>query len=166
MSDSLQPHGLQHAKLPCPSLLPGVCSCPWWSNLTISSTVVPSLLALNFSQHQGLFVSGIQSIEASASVLPMNIQCWFPLGLTSLILLSKGSSRILSSTTILFISSQKTLFKGRLIKWDSPEDSLRNLNTNVNTNLNTKNVNNYTMRYNFIIFQRRWVLVFIYNLNF
>ena len=93
-----------------------------------------------------LFVSGIQSIEASASVLPMNIQRWFPLGLTSLILLSKGSSRVLSSTTILFISSQKkTLFKGCFIKWDSPEDSLRN------TNLNTKNVNNYTMRYNYYI---------------
>ena len=114
------------------------------------------------------YTAGGQSTGASASalVLPMNIQRWFPLGLTRLILLSKGSSRILSSTTILFISSQKTLFKGHLIKWDSPEDSLRNLNTNVNTNLNAKNVNNYTMRYNFIIFQRSWVLVFIYNLNF
>ena len=93
-----------------------------------------------------LFVSGIQSIEASASVLPMTIQRWFPLGLTSLILLSKGSSRVLSSTIILFISShKKNIFKGCFIKWDSPEDSLRN------TNLNTKNVNNYTMRYNYYI---------------
>ena len=64
----------------------------------------PSPPALNFSQHQGqLFTSGGQSIgaSASASVLPMNIQDWFPLGLTSLISFqSKGLSRVFSNTTI------------------------------------------------------------------
>ena len=109
MSDSLWPSGLQHARPPCPSLSPGVCSnsCPLsrWCYLTISS---PSTFAFNLSQHQGLFsvsrlfASGGQSIRASAlaSVLPINIQGWFPLGLTGLIsLLSKGLSRVFSRTT-------------------------------------------------------------------
>ena len=94
MSDSLWPHGLQHARLLCPSLYPGVCSnsCPlsWWCYLTISSSVVPFSFCFNLSQHQGLFpmswvfTSGGKSIGASAlaSILPMNIQDWFPLGLT------------------------------------------------------------------------------------
>ena len=59
MSDSLQPHGLQHARPPCPSLSPWVCSnsCPLsqWCHPTISSSVTPSPLALNLFQHQGLF---------------------------------------------------------------------------------------------------------------
>jgi len=72
--------------------------------------LLPSPLALNFSQHQGLlrwksqlFTSGSQRIGASASssVLPMNIQGWFPLGLTTLIsLLSKGLSKVFSRTTV------------------------------------------------------------------
>ena len=111
MSSSLRPHGFQHARLPCP-LSPGVFSnpCPLsqWCYLTISSSATPSP-ALNLSQNQGLFqwviffTSDGQSTgaSASASVLPMNIQGCFPLGLTGLISLqSKGLSRVFSSTTI------------------------------------------------------------------
>ena len=99
MSDSLQPHGLQHDRLPCPSLSPWVClnSCPLsqWCHPTISSSVTPFCLQSTsgfFSMSQ-LITSGDQSIGASvlASVLPMNIQGWFPLGLTGLIsLMFKG----------------------------------------------------------------------------
>ena len=93
VSDSLQPHGLQHARLPCPSPSLGVSSnsCPlrWWCYPTISSSAVPfssclqSFLALGSFKMSWLFTSGRQSIgaSASASVLPMNIQDWFPLGL-------------------------------------------------------------------------------------
>ena len=113
MSNSLRPHGLQHARLPCPSLSPRVSSnsCPLsqWCHPTISSSVVPfssclqSLPASGSFPMSRLFTSGGQSIgvSASASGLPMNIQGWFPLGLASLIsLLSKGLSRVCSSTTI------------------------------------------------------------------
>ena len=102
---------IEHARLPCP-LSPGVCSnpCPLsqWCYLTISSSVTPSP-ALNLSQHQGLFqwviflTSDGQSTgaSASASVPPMDIQGWFPLGSTGLISLqSKGLSRVFSNTTI------------------------------------------------------------------
>ena len=93
MFDSFWPHGLQHARPPCPSPTPGVYSnsCPLspWYHPTISSSVVPFSSCLNLSQHQGLFkcqffASGAQSIgvSASASVLPTNIQDWFPLRLT------------------------------------------------------------------------------------
>ena len=87
---SLWPHGLQHASLPCPSLFPGVCSdsCPvsQWRYLTISSSVAPfssclqSFPASGFFLTSRLFASGGQSIgaSASASILPMNIQGWFP----------------------------------------------------------------------------------------
>ena len=93
MSGSLQPHGLQHARLPCPSLSPGVCSntCPlsWWCHPTISSYVIPFSSCLqSFSALESflicrLFTSSGQRIGASAlaSVLPMNIQDWFPLRL-------------------------------------------------------------------------------------
>ena len=90
VSDSLKPHGLHHARPPCPSPTPGVYwnSCPssWWCHPTISSSVIPfssHLLAFptsgSFLMSQ-LFASGGQSIgaSASASVLPMNIQGWFP----------------------------------------------------------------------------------------
>ena len=112
VSHSLPPHGLQYAKLPCPSPSPGVCSnsflLSWWYHPTISSSVVPfscllsSAASVPFSMSL-LFVSGGQSIRASASasVLPMNIQGRFPLRLTGLISLpSKGLSRIFSSTTV------------------------------------------------------------------
>ena len=96
MSDSLRPHGLQHTRLPCPALSPGVCStsCPLsqWCHPTISSSVIPfsscpqSFPASGSYPMSQLFASGGQSIgaSASASVLPMNIQGWFPLGLTGL----------------------------------------------------------------------------------
>ena len=113
VSDSLRPHGLQHARHPCPSPPPGVYSnsCPssWWCHPAISSSVVPfsshlqSFPASGSFQMSQLFTSGGQSIgaSASASVLPMNIQGWFPLGLTGLISLQfKGLSRVFSSTTI------------------------------------------------------------------
>ena len=102
MSDSLQPHEPHHARLPCPSLSPWVCSnsCPvsQWCHPTISSSVATFSSCLQSFPASGsfpmsqFFASGDQSIGASAStlVLPMNIQGWFPLGLTSL--LSKGFS--------------------------------------------------------------------------
>ena len=96
MSNSLQPHGLQYARLPCPSLTPGVCSnsCPlcWWCYLTNSFSAAlsfclqsfPALLSIPVSW---LFTFGGHSTgpSASASILPMNIQGWFPLGLIGLI---------------------------------------------------------------------------------
>ena len=103
----------QHARLPCPSPTPGACSnsCPSsrWSHPTISSSVVPfsscpqSFPASGSFQMNQLFTSGDQRIgvSASTSVLPMNIQDWFPLGLTGLISLqSKGLSRVFSNTTV------------------------------------------------------------------
>ena len=93
-SDSLRPHGLQHARLPCPSPTPGAYSnsCPLsqWCVPTISSSVISFSSCLqsfpasgSFPMNQ-FFTSGGQSIgtSASASVLPMNILDWFPLGLT------------------------------------------------------------------------------------
>ena len=114
MSDSLQPHGLQHTRLPCRSPPPGACSnsCPssWWYHPTISSSVIPFSFCLQSFPVSGaflmsqLFTSGSQSIGSSisdsASVLPMNTQDWFPLGLTGLILQSKGLSRAFSNTTV------------------------------------------------------------------
>ena len=120
MSDSLQPHGLQHTRLLCPSLPPGVCSnsCPvsQWCHLTISSSATLFSFCLQSFPASGsfpvswLFESGGQTIGASASssVLPMNIQDWFPLGLTGLIsLLSKGLSRVFFSTTAILQLKKK-----------------------------------------------------------
>ena len=108
MSDSLQPQGLQHSRLPCPSLSPRVCSdsCPLsqWCYIIISSSAPFSFCLQSFPASGSfpinwLFTSGSQSIGASASVLPMNIQSWFPLGLVGLISLqSKGLSRVFSCT--------------------------------------------------------------------
>ena len=111
MSDSLRLHGLQHARLSCPSVTPGVCSnsCPWsrWCHPTISSSVFPfssspqSFPASGSFPMTWLFASGSQSIgaPASASVLPMNIQGLFLLELTGLISWqSKGLLRVFSST--------------------------------------------------------------------
>ena len=97
MFDSLQPHGLQHSRLPCPSPTPRACSnsCPssWRCHQTISSSVTPFSSCLqpfpaagSFPVRQ-VFASGCQRIgpSALASVLPVNIQGWFPLGWTSLI---------------------------------------------------------------------------------
>ena len=107
MSDSLWPHGLQHARLPCPSPTPGAYSdsCPLsrWCHPTISSSVVPFSSCPQSFQHQGLFKWASSShqvasvgVSASASVLPMNIQDWFPLWWTGWIsLLSRRLSRVI-----------------------------------------------------------------------
>ena len=113
VSDSLRPCGLQHTRLPCPSQSPRVCSNSYslsrWYHLTISPSAIPfsfclqSFLASRSFPVSQPFASGGQCIRASASasVLPMNIQGWFPLGLTGLVSLqSKGLSRVFSSTTI------------------------------------------------------------------
>ena len=102
-------HGLQHNRLPCPLLSPGVClnPCPlsWLCYLSIPSSVIPFSCLQSFPASGSFpvsqfFPSGSQSTGASASVLPMDIQDWFPLGLTSWISLqSKGFSRVFSSTT-------------------------------------------------------------------
>jgi len=126
VSHSLQLHGLQHTRLPCPSVSPRVCSnsCPLsqWCHPAISPSVIPfsscpqSFPASGSFQMSRHFAPGGQSIEASASasVLPMNIQSWFPLGLTGLIsLLSKRLSRVFSSTTVWkhqFFSAQRSLW--------------------------------------------------------
>ena len=117
MSDFLQPYGLQHTRLPCPSPTPRACSnshpSSWWYHPTISSSVIPFSSCLQSFPASGsfprsqFFASGGQSIgtSASASVLPMNIQDWFPLGLTGLIsLLSKGLSRVFSNNTVLYLN--------------------------------------------------------------
>ena len=113
ISDSWQPHGLQHARPPCPSPTPGAYSnlCPLsqWCHPTISSSVVPFSSCLQSFPASGsfpmsqLFTSDGQSIgvSASASVLPMNIQDWFPFGWTGWVSLqSKGLSRVFSNTTV------------------------------------------------------------------
>ena len=111
VSDSLWPHESQHARPPCPSQTPGVHSnsCPSsrWCHPAISSSVVPvssrpqSLPASGSFPMSQFFVSGGQSIGASASVLPMNIQDWVPVRLTGLISLHfKGLSRVFSNATV------------------------------------------------------------------
>ena len=137
MSVSLWSQGLQHTRLPCLSLSPEVCSnsCPLtqWCHPTISSSVVPFSCLQSFPESGSfpknwLFTSGGQDTGASAlaSVLSMNIQGLFPLGLTGLIfLLSKGLSKVFSSTTVwkhqfifIFMTSFKTFETYLLIhKW-------------------------------------------------
>ena len=108
MSDSLRPHGLQHARLPCPSLSPGVCSnsclLSWWCHPTHLILCWPFSCPQSFPASGAfpmswLCASGGQCTGAptSALVLPMNIQGWFPLGMTNLIsLLPKGTLKSLS----------------------------------------------------------------------
>ena len=128
MSNSLWPHGLQHAKPPCPSPTPWACSnsctSSQWCHPTISSSVIPFSSWLQSSQHQGLFqwnqffMSDGQStgVSASASVPPMNIQVWFPLGWTGWISLqSKGLSRVFSNTTV----QKHQLFSAQLSLWSN-----------------------------------------------
>ena len=123
VSDSLWPHELQHARPPCPSPNPRVYSnsCPSsrWCHPTISSSVIPFSSRFQSFPTSGsfpvsqFFTSDGQSIgvSASASVLPVNIQNWFPLGLTGLIsLLFKGLSRVFSNTP----GSIRTRVKSRL----------------------------------------------------
>ena len=109
---TLWPHGLQHTKLLCPLPTPRACSysCPasQWCH-PISSSVVPFSSCLQSFQHQGLcqWISSLHQVakmlefQLSASVLPVNVQVWFPLGWTGLISLqSKGLSRFFSNTTV------------------------------------------------------------------
>ena len=119
-------HGLQHARFPCPSPNPGACSnsCPLsqWCHPTISSSAISFSSCLQSFLESGsfprshFFASGGQSIGASgsASVLPLNIQDWFPLGWTGRISLqSKGLSRVFSNTTVQkhqFFGTQLSLF--------------------------------------------------------
>ena len=113
LSNSSQSHGLQHARVPCPSPTPRACShsckSSHWCYPTISSSVIPfssyfqSFPASGSFPRSQFFGSGGQSIgvSASASVLLMNIQDWSPLELTGLIYMqSKGLSRVLSNTTV------------------------------------------------------------------
>ena len=125
MSYPLLPLGLQHARLPCPPTTTKACSNSWLlgqeCHPTISSSVVPfsshfqSFPASGSFQRSQFFTSGSQSIgvSASASVLPMNIQDWFPLGLTGWVSLqSRGLSQVLSNTTVQkyqFFSAQLSL---------------------------------------------------------
>ena len=108
ISNSLWPHGLLHIRLPCPSSSSRACSnsCPlsWWCHATILYSVIPFSSCLQSFPASGsfpmsqFFPSGGQRIGASASVsvLPVNIQGWFPLGLTDLIsFLSKGLKSLL-----------------------------------------------------------------------
>ena len=116
--NSFWPHGLQHARLPCPSPTARACSnsCPlsWWCHPTISSSVIPfsSCLQSFPASMSQFFASGGQRIgvAASASVLPMNIQDWFLSGLPGWISLqSKGLSSLLqhhrSKASILWCSA-------------------------------------------------------------
>ena len=128
MSDSLQPHGLQHAPPPCPSRTARACSNSYllsqWCHPASSSSVFPFSSCLQSFPASGsfqmiqFFPSSGQSIgvSASASVPPVNIQDWFPLGLTGWISLqSKGLSRVFSSITV-----QKNLFFGaQLSLWSN-----------------------------------------------
>ena len=124
VSNSLRPHGLQHTRLPHPSPPPGAYSNSYalcrWCHPTISSSVISSSCLQAFPASGSfpmsqLFTSGSQSIgvSASASVLPVNIQDWFPLGWTGWISLqSKGLSRVFSNTTAQkhqFFSAQLSL---------------------------------------------------------
>ena len=123
VSSSLQPHGLQPSRPPCPSPTPRVHSnsCPssWWCHPAISFSVDPfSSCPQSLPASGQFFTSGGQSIGASpsASVLPINIRDWFPLGLTGWITLqSKGLSRVFSSTTV----QKHQFFRAQLSLWSN-----------------------------------------------
>ena len=128
VSDSLWPHGLQHTRLPIPSASPGICSnqCPlsWWCHPTISSSAAPfsscpqSFPASGSFSMRWLFVSSGQSIGALAPVPPMNIQGWFPLGLTGLI--SFKPVKLVQSCLTLYNPMGHTvhgLLQARILEW-------------------------------------------------
>ena len=127
MSNSLRPHGLQHARPPCPSPTSGVCSnsCPLsqWCHPTISSSATPvsscpqSFPASGSFPVNQLFTSGGQSIgaSASASVLPVNIQDWFPLGWTGLISAVQGTVKSPQHTTV----QMHQFFDAQLSLWSN-----------------------------------------------
>ena len=130
VSDSLQPHGLQHARISCPSPTPrgysNSCPLSRWCHPTISSSVVPFSCFQPFpasgSFLMSQFISVGQSIGVlnSASVLLMNIQDWFPLGWTGLISLkSKGLSRVFNTTVQKhqFFGTQLSLVHSHIHTW-------------------------------------------------
>ena len=111
MSYSFWTHGLQHARLPCPSPIPGACSNSCLSSSLCHQTILYSVVSFSSRlqsfpasgsfQISQFFTSGGQSIGDSVSILPKNIQDWFPLGLTGWISLqSKEFSRVFSNTTV------------------------------------------------------------------
>ena len=127
MSDSLQSHGLQQARLLCPPLFPGVCSnshpLSQWCYLIISSSAIPfshlqSFPASGSFQMCPFFTSGGQSIGASVSapILSMNIQDWFPLGLTGLI---SSQSKRLSSVFSKITVQKHQFFGAQLSLWSN-----------------------------------------------
>ena len=126
MSDSLGPHGLQHTRSPCsspaPRIYPNSCPLSQWYHPTISSSVIPfsshlqSLPASGSFPMSQFYRAGGQSIGviASASIFPMNIQDWFPLGWAGWVFfLSKGLSRVISNTTV----QKHQLFAAQLSLW-------------------------------------------------
>ena len=128
MSDFLQPHrphGLQHARPPCPSPTPGTCSdscsLSWWCHPTshpLSSPSPPVFPSIRVFPNESVLLIRCHSIGASdsASVVPMSIQDWFPLGWTGLIsLLSKGLSRVFSNSTV----QKHQFFSAQLSLWSS-----------------------------------------------
>ena len=135
-SDSLQSHGPQHARLPCPSPTPRaystLCSSSRWCHPTISSSVTTFSISLQSFPASGsflrsqFFASGGQSsgVSASASDLSMNIQDWFPLGWIGLTSIqSKGLSRVFSNTTVWkhqFFSTQPYFFREKALWSLSP----------------------------------------------
>ena len=129
---TLQPNGLQHTRPPCPSSSPEVCPSSCWLHQWCHPAISSSDALFSFCPESfpapaltfpvsWLFKSGDQNTGASASVLPKNIQDWFPLGLTGLIsLLFKGPSRVFSSTTTQkhkFFSAQPLWFKSQIRIW-------------------------------------------------
>ena len=126
MSDFLWPYGLQHTRLLCPSLSPRICSdsLSQWCYPTISSSVVPFSYCLQSFPASGsfpksqLFTSAGQSIRALASIIPVNIQGWFLLGLASLISLqSKGLSRVFS-VSLLYGSGLTCVHDYLVLSWN------------------------------------------------
>ena len=112
LSNSLRPHGLQNAWLPCPSQSSGVCPLNWWCHPTVSSPVsllsfcLQSLPASRSFPMSQLFASGSQNARVKATVLPMNFQGWFSLRLTGLIsLLSKQLLRVYKQLSSNFMTS-------------------------------------------------------------
>ena len=133
MSNFLRPLGPQHAAPPWPSLSPRVCSSSrplsQWYHLTVSFSFVPfssCLQSFPISESflmSWLFTSGGQSVGASASVLPMNIQDWFPLGLNGLIfLMSKGPKSLLQHHSLKALVLQLSAFF--LVQLSHPWDTI------------------------------------------
>ena len=123
--DSWQPHGLQHTSLPCPSLFCRDCSNSYslsrWCHQSILSSIAPfssclqSFLASKSFLMNQPFTSGGQSTKASASVLPISIWGWFPLGFGLISSQSKGLSRVISNTTV----QKLQFFNAQLSLWSN-----------------------------------------------